>query len=61
MDDRHALYAGWVLGLAMKWGLPFVPVTDDNGYTDRLAMPLPDGHTLIVVVPYPPEDWTLSE
>jgi len=66
VDDRHALYVGWVLGLAMREGLPARPVTDEAGnYTDRLTLDLgvvpDDGFTVTVVVPPPPDDWTFTD
>lgn len=61
VDDRHALYVGWILGFAVKHGLGFEPVVVDGDYTDRLRMVAPDGCTVIeVVVPYPPDDWSLT-
>jgi hypothetical protein len=63
IDDRHNLYVGWVLGIALLNGLRLAPVVDDLGnYTDRLrlVMPNPDGtFTIDLVVPYPPDDWEL--
>jgi hypothetical protein len=62
VDDRHTLYVGWVLGAALRNGLTAYPVLDDAGnYTDRITIPFgADSVTLTVVVPYPPEDWTLD-
>ena len=62
---RHAAYAGWVCGLALRAGLNVVPeVTEDGHYTDRLRVLLPapevePGTTveLHLVVPKPPDDW----
>lgn len=68
-DERHALFVGWVLGLAWKNGVAAEPVTDDDGnYTDvleiRLAV-LADGDEdgplwagVRVIVPPPPPNWT---
>lgn len=62
-DARHALYVGWVCGLALKNGLDAWPVDDDAGnHTDRIAIRLPTvglAATIELVVPYPPEDWSL--
>ena len=33
VDDRHALYVGWVCGIAWRNGIEAVPVTDDAGNT----------------------------
>ena len=67
VDDRHALYVGWVLGCAMRAGVDARPVVDDDGnYTDRLVIELPDqaepvAYTITVVVPPPPDDWSPIE
>lgn len=60
LDDRHALYAGWVMGLALNQGLHATPVLDAEGnYTDRIAVSF--GEDMItVVVPPPPENWEPS-
>lgn len=62
-SDRHCLYVGWVLGLALRKGMDVGPVTDDDGnYTDRLRFhdlaPF-DGTMACIelVVPPPPHDW----
>jgi hypothetical protein len=62
---RHALYAGWILGIARANGVPLEAVVDPLGnYTDRL-----EGHftlpgdivlTFTVVVPPPPDDWVMA-
>lgn len=68
-DERHALFAGWVLGLAWRNGIAAEPVQDDDGnYTDQLEVRLPfrdDGRAngglrwfgVRLVVPPPPDDW----
>lgn len=68
-DERHALFAGWVLGLAWRNGIAAEPVMDDDGnYTDRLEVRLPfrpdagtDGglrwYSVTLIVPPPPDDW----
>lgn len=64
VDNRHAIYVGWVLGRAMHHGLNvIVEVDDDGNYTDRLRLPTPSngGPAIVLVVPYPPEDWSLME
>ena len=39
VDDRHALYIGWVVGIAMRNGIAASPTVDDDGnYTDRLTV-----------------------
>ena len=59
--DRHALYVGWVLGLAMRHGLPVTLVDDEHGnHTDRLAVIVSPTLTITVVVPPPPDDWTFD-
>jgi len=63
LSDRHTLYVGWVLGIALSNGLDVVPVVDEAGnYTDRLQLLLDGGSpavTITIVIPEPPEDWTL--
>lgn len=68
IDDRHALYIGWVLGCAMRAGVGVRPVIDDEGnYTDKLELVLPKGRlgkvdvTVTFIVPPPPEDWTFPD
>jgi hypothetical protein len=63
-DDRHALYVGWVIGIAQRQGIEAVPVADEAGnYTDRILVRLPSTGrgtvTLTLVVPPPPPEWTL--
>ena len=66
VNERHALYVGWVLGIAMKNGLQVRPEADDDGnYTDRLLIDLPDRsspaiYMITVIVPPPPDDWTFD-
>jgi hypothetical protein len=58
LNDRHNLYVGWVLGIALKNGVPAVPVVDEDGnFTDRLSIPIGDNN-ITVVVPEPPPEWT---
>lgn len=59
MDDRHAMYVGWVMGIAMSHAVGLAPVLDvDGNYTDRLELVLDDSpHSVTIVVPYPPDDW----
>jgi hypothetical protein len=59
-DDRHALYVGWVMGMAHQNGLDAEPVVDAAGnYTDRFLIDV-GGQQIALVVPYPPDDWTLN-
>jgi hypothetical protein len=61
-SDRHALYVGWVVGIAQKHGLRPYPVTDDDGnYTDRVVVRTPGGYDITVIVPPPPDDWDLTD
>lgn len=62
MTDRHALFVGWVLGLAHRQGLALRPVLDAGGnYTDRLELELElvagRAVRVVVVVPPPPPEW----
>lgn len=62
LSERHALYVGWALGVALRQGVPIEPVRDEAGnYTDRLVLHVSDQADLTVVVPPPPEDWQLTE
>lgn len=58
-NDRHALYQGWIAGIAMRHGVPIELITDESGnYTNHIRIPLGDTDTMIeVVVPEPPADW----
>ena len=59
-NPRHCLYVGWVVGHAMKHGIPAVPVLDDQGnYTPIIEVTLDEGVTIQVIVPEPPDGWTL--
>lgn len=61
-DERHALYVGWILGLAMKHGIPLQPEVDGEGnYMDRLRLDLTDKTSLTLVVPPPPDDWEFKD
>lgn len=61
VDGRHALYVGWVAGIALNSGIRLLPVVDDDGnYTDQLTLPINQGVILTVVVPYPPDDWEID-
>ena len=58
-DDRHVLYTGWVIGIAVRHGLEVAAVYDEAGnYTDRLVVDLGDV-SLELVVPPPPAEWVL--
>lgn len=61
LEPRHALYAGWVLGIARRNGIDAQPVLDDAGnYTDRIAFPVAGyAVNVVVVVPPPPAGWSL--
>lgn len=66
MTARHAMFVGWVAGIANREGVPLSPDVDDDGnYTNRLrldvdGLELPEGVTLWVVVPPPPDNWVPS-
>jgi hypothetical protein len=54
-SDRHALYAGWIIGNAMRHGISVRPITDNDGnYLPRLHV-IPLGCDLII--PEPPPEW----
>jgi hypothetical protein len=64
LDERHALYVGWVAGMARAAGLDVGILTDDRlDYTDRILVNLlshaePVVHvTVTLVVPPPPPGW----
>jgi hypothetical protein len=60
-DERHALYVGAVCGLAIYHGLDIVGDVDDQGdWTDRIVIRFSDEVYVTVIVPPPPDDWTLD-
>jgi hypothetical protein len=60
-DDRHALYAGWVIGTAMRHGVQLEPIVDDDGnYTDQLRL-VHAGLDITLIVPPPPDDWKFPD
>ena len=69
VDDRHALYAGWVAGIAAQNGLSVMPVTDSEGnYMARIRLKFEDRNgseltttAIELIVPCPPYDWNLNE
>lgn len=61
-DDRHALYVGWIMGIGMRHGFDFKPVVDDDGnFTDRIIVNLKPYASITLVIPYPPEDWQVTD
>ncbi len=70
VDERHALYAGWIAGIAARNGYKVEIVADaQNNYTDKIILRLPaldlgaKGATTLqlwLAVPYPPDDWTFE-
>ena len=63
-DANHALFAGAILGLAMKHGITLVPVADSEGnYTAMMELRLPDQPKvhLTVIVPPPPFGWQITD
>ena len=62
VDDRHALYTGWVTAIAALNGLAALPIRDQHGdYTSQIQLHFPGVRKIIVHVPPPPEDWILTE
>jgi hypothetical protein len=60
-DGRHPLYVGAVMGLAVRQGLDVSAEVDDEGdYTDRFLVRFGEKVTVTLVVPPPPEGWTLD-
>lgn len=57
LNERHAAYVRWVLGIARRY-VPLNPILDDaDELTDRLRLDVPEGR-IVVVVPPPPKSWT---
>lgn len=57
LDERHAAYVRWVLGIARRY-VPLNPVLDDRDeLTDRLRLDTPEGR-ITLIVPAPPHDWS---
>ena len=43
VSDRHALYVGWVMGIAVRNNLNVRPILDPDGnYTDSFTIELPN-------------------
>lgn len=62
VDERHALYCGWVMGLTLRHELPIRPGIDEDGdYNSLLFVELPGEHLLTLVIPYPPDDWNMID
>lgn len=69
-DDRHALYAGWIAGIAMRNGYKVEIITDGPDFTDKIILHLPalanqsgpkaTTARVFLAVPYPPDDWTFE-
>lgn len=57
--DRHALYCGWVMGVAKRHGLPFEAVMEDGNWTPKLALRVSDDVAITLVIPPPPDEWEL--
>jgi hypothetical protein len=59
---RHALYVGWVAGIAMRHGMHVEPVTDDAGnHTDQLRLTIAPDVAIAFIVPPPPPEWSLTD
>ncbi len=57
-NDRHALYVGTIIGIAMRNGVDVRPVVDEDGnYKPRIYI---EQLGIEVIVPEPPDDWTLE-
>ena len=59
-DARHALYAGWVLGLMMREGLIVMPVIDRGNYTPEVQI-IWGKNSARVRIEYPPDEWKMGE
>lgn len=58
MTPRHALYVGWIAGLAARYRLPLQPCWDDSGdYAPELELAVSDTVRVRLVVPEPPAEW----
>jgi hypothetical protein len=58
VDERHALYTGTIIGIAMRHGMSVRPVVDEDGnYKPRIYI---EQLGIEVIVPPPDEDWTLE-
>lgn len=63
VNDEHALLCGMAWGMAMRHGVPMVPIVDEDGiFTDTFELALDEGYggegsplSLFLVVK-PPED-----
>jgi hypothetical protein len=60
-NDRHAVYAGWLLAELARSGLNVVPANDANGNpTPNVKITAPNGIAYDLMVPYPDDTWRLS-
>jgi hypothetical protein len=62
VNIAHELYAGLVMGTLMRDGLVVDFVDDDRGvHTDRLELTLTNGVKIQLVVPAPPDGWSIDD
>ena len=65
-SPEHTLYAGFVMGLAIRQGLDVSPIHDEHGVvTPKLQLHLPGHHDnetyrIVLVIPPPPDDWRFT-
>ena len=61
VDDRHALYTGWVTGQLAMSGVRVMPTVDLEGdYTATIEVHLPNATSIFLIVPLPPADWSFG-
>lgn len=61
IDERHALYAGAVIGMAWKHGIHLHPKVDDDGnYVAAVNLDIGDV-CVEIIIPPPPSEWVLSD
>ena len=58
-DARHALYAGWVMGLLMTQGIIVLPFIIDGNYTPTVSLVF-GGVSVEMRIEYPPDEWELG-
>lgn len=58
VDETHALYAGWVVGIGLRNGVACEWVVDDDGdTTNRISVPFGVDNRIVLVIPPPPPGW----
>lgn len=63
VDNMHAFYAGWCIGMLIRQGVTVYPCVDPQGdYTPRLRIVDVDdpARSIELIIPEPPDDWQMG-